>query len=761
MTSPKVLAYTVDDDLVYLTSCEPAIWDADPLCDDTEALEAVCGPTSPRPNPTIPPINISGMSVAQLGTNFHQEAFFDTLLSHNDPQLLQESFNAFLTHRQGLEQAHVQERRSQVAAVFTHLGLVPPLQPPTLVNYGFNQSLQQSYSQFLRGRHGSLSDLIKLHRGETVDDPRPNKALCIPEADFPRKDLWRQVVTGGVVPKFHTPLPLQSQPPKNHQSWAQAWPLVIADIAKGQLKDEYLILDGDLLPWLMESQQVFISPFGAAEKQGKPITECARIVHDESFPRHGGISINSATDKLPCDLKYDGVKAIASWALRCHDRYPGQVVMMTGDVAGAFRNVPISAAFCGLFSGFIPELNIIVVNLCLPFGWTDAPAYYWLAGLAIKTLHNSRRGFKNLTYCDDHILMGRLGSLRLSAAAIALRRSMVLVLGTKACNNEKFTDWACSTKALGLMFDLSTMTVSMPADKISKVVGRLSKILSAGTVKLKSVRETLGLLRYLGMCVPVAKPFFNRLQGFQTVLENVTMPLKLPEGPRQDTRWLLALFRSNAFQEISLRRLAGVIDPHESIHMDASDWGVCAVWHAKKLFLAVPWNTEEKKRIQEFKNKDDMSFSINYRELLGAYFAMVTWARMWSQTYGKECHVRFVIDNTSAVAWSDTRNTKHPAAQAALRLMGLIEAGLHIMTSSEHIPGEFNVWPDLGSRMWSSERALLDFKLMSIDYVQVEVRNKWRCPCKAWSEFTRVEPSVETVMSLMDDIGFNGLTGAN
>jgi hypothetical protein len=46
-----------------------------------------------------------------------------------------------------------------------------------------------------------------------------------------------------------------------------------------------------------------------------------------------------------------------------------------------------------------------------------------------------------------------------------------------------------------------------------------------------------------------------------------------------------------------------------------------------------------------------------------------------------------VIDNMSAVAWMDTRNTKHPEAQCALRTMSLMEATSHVFTSAEHIPG--------------------------------------------------------------------------
>ena len=38
---------------------------------------------------------------------------------------------------------------------------------------------------------------------------------------------------------------------------------------------------------------------------------------------------------------------------------------------------------------------------------------------------------------------------------------------------------------------------------------------------------------------------------------------------------------------------------------------------------------------------------------------------------------------------------------------------------------------------------------MSIDYVQVAVPEKWRCPSKAWSSFTKAGLSQETVMELM------------
>jgi hypothetical protein len=46
----------------------------------------------------------------------------------------------------------------------------------------------------------------------------------------------------------------------------------------------------------------------------------------------------------------------------------------------------------------------------------------------------------------------------------------------------------------------------MPAMKITKIVGRLLALLEASKVTLRQLREAMGLLRYLGTCIPVAKP---------------------------------------------------------------------------------------------------------------------------------------------------------------------------------------------------------------------------------------------------------------
>jgi hypothetical protein len=129
----------------------------------------------------------------------------------------------------------------------------------------------------------------------------------VPDADFPNKGALGTHRHQGVSPTFHTPLPVQSAQPKNHKSWTETFPLLIRDIAKGQLRGEYLILEGDLLPLLMQSKQIFLSPFGGSPKDGKPLTECVCIVHDESFPRNHGTSLCAATTNIPLEILHDGV----------------------------------------------------------------------------------------------------------------------------------------------------------------------------------------------------------------------------------------------------------------------------------------------------------------------------------------------------------------------------------------------------------------------------------------------------------------------
>ncbi|ETK95461.1 hypothetical protein L915_01609 [Phytophthora nicotianae] len=194
--------------------------------------------------------------------------------------------------------------------------------------------------------------------------------------------------------------------------------------------------------------------------------------------------------------------------------------MSTGDVAGAFRNIPVAAEAAGRFSGTIPELGILVVDLACPFGWTDSPRQYWAAGGAIVHLHKNTAPtwsgqpsmgsdkYDGKAWCDDHICIEPNIGSRLMEASISLRSAMVTILGPNACNEEKFTPWFTEGKALGLHWNLNLMTLSMPEDKITKALQRLSDLQAAQTASKNATKQVTGKSKARGHVCAFGRTIF-------------------------------------------------------------------------------------------------------------------------------------------------------------------------------------------------------------------------------------------------------------
>jgi hypothetical protein len=126
----------------------------------------------------------------------------------------------------------------------------------------------------------------------------------------------------------------------------------------------------------------------------------------------------------------------------------------------------------------------------------------------------------------------------------------------------------------------------MPARKLTKIVGHLLALRDSTTVSLSRMRDTVSLLRYLGICILVAKSFYNWLQAFVSVSERAAKPLKLHDTPAED------IHESNRIPVKCATRHAhdlpaGALLPYDHINMKASDLGVCGVWHIQRLCFAL------------------------------------------------------------------------------------------------------------------------------------------------------------------------------
>lgn len=216
----------------------------------------------------------------------------------------------------------------------------------------------------------TLPELVRATRGETAQDPRPNKALR--PQDYPNllrgyrhMQFLVEAATHGLQPSWDHVAQPQESPPPNHQSANRYLPSVARSVRSGQDEGQYLVLDMDILSvW----PQVQSSPFGAVEKKGIDPSEEIRLVHDLSFPR--GASVNTATlDINVPDVEYLHVAAIAQRIEQCYDRYPGkEIKTRKADVKGAYRHLRLTSSSVHWTGASIPQFDALVIDVSAPFG---------------------------------------------------------------------------------------------------------------------------------------------------------------------------------------------------------------------------------------------------------------------------------------------------------------------------------------------------------------------------------------------------------
>lgn len=65
---------------------------------------------------------------------------------------------------------------------------------------------------------------------------------------------------------------------------------------------------------------------------------------------------NSYAAGIAVVVHYDGAQALAQRVREVEEMFPGRARMISGDVTGAFRHIPVDAEHVGRFSGSILDL---------------------------------------------------------------------------------------------------------------------------------------------------------------------------------------------------------------------------------------------------------------------------------------------------------------------------------------------------------------------------------------------------------------------
>ncbi|EGZ16354.1 hypothetical protein PHYSODRAFT_508467 [Phytophthora sojae] len=530
-----------------------------------------------------------------------------------------------------------------------------------------------------------LADFIRLVRGQTADDPRPNKDLYeLPRPPAPHLrttwSRWNDVVRHGVVPEWLPQRPtLKSQRPPNHGSLSDHLPNVWRHIRKGQKEGRYLVVRASLAE---QWKEVFISPLGVVAKAGTSPPDI-RLINDYSFPQ--GESVNDFTDRthLP-EISYNPPGDITRRIFSLRQDPPfARILMMLGDVAGAFRHVPV---------------------LCL--------------SVILPSWRSLNRRCKSRTSSMSGLL-------------------------------ESSVQWTpVGVQAKQALFREASNTGTREGEG-----RRLESVLHVRFAKTFAL-NLLWCLRHISTCCPPARAFYQRLQGVGVALGRAGRR-KLPTQAVEDLKWFrLILHHSSRCNRVRVKQFARLDEPTVNVFMDASNQGLCVLEPALKQFIRVQFTQAD----QELFLADQSANSINVRELHSAVLAALLWGPTWGRSSAhRPTQVRFWIDNTSAVSWTQRRASRQPLAQLNNRLLSLAEFNYSLVCTAAHIPGADNIMADAGSRAWPRADQHFDtWTNLPSGWTQVPVVAPYDDLSRLWEWCCANMPSLALPLPNIKDTGSSG-----
>ena len=562
-----------------------------------------------------------------------------------------------------------------------------------------------------------IADTMRLFRGQTTTDPRPNKALC-PQRyrtylrDYDQLDLLCAIAQHGVVPHWrHSDARVAPRPPPRNSPGADVGQAIVTHKLLVDYYAGRCVLG--LIVTLCASPDYHSSKFLLVPKKDRPLTEDGRIIHHLSDPEDHSVNAQTDSESNP-DATWDPFHLIAQRVLDLRRRYPGYHIYALGaDIADAFHHVPIHADHVSAFGGYFPTTQVGIVSGMAVFGWTASPGYFAVLGKA--TRHYQRQGtsvvlgysepYHVYQWVDDIVSIEVDIGDRLLSSETRLRDGVKLVFGADGWHEGKFTTWSRTIHAVGIDWDLVNDTVSIPQRKILKLKGLIAEALSCTFVPESTLKSLIGVLRHIVTFIPVTRPFKQRLESVHnTVLRcnwngvKMSSELKLDlqwwadivhEGvyagvplsmfgmhPKENDCWIITydigevtVTSTNPRRRVTFRMLDGeqavIDDSHLSwallrvIHEWKPDI-VRDTWHHVRVHSVQTWVTD---LIRKMNSRDPIAQS-NLRECgksLAHHKILLSATRVWSGRISGHCDIHSFTDSScSQTIESHSHGTEFP-----------------------------------------------------------------------------------------------------
>ena len=429
-----------------------------------------------------------------------------------------------------------------------------------------------------------------------------------------------------------------------------------------------------------ETKPSCIHSMGAVPKSDgrlRPITDC-------SMPE--GQSVNNFMSTTCNDFKYNSVNDVAC------DLSPDDFMCVV-DIASAYRSVPIypeHSKFQGIRWDFDDgKGEVLLQENRLSFGLRCAPYIFSLLSDLVVNMVKARGVTRIVNYLDDFVITESDYESCVKSQDLLL--CVIRHLGF-SISWKKVSPPSRNTVFLGITIDSEFMNLSIPQEKITKLLTMISDLENEGSASKKQLERLGGLVSHFSSVIRGGRTFCRRIYNlFSKCRKN--SKIKLNDEILLDLAWWKKhcnVFNGSA--SIIGRNFGG------SVTTDASTWGFGG-WSEGDWFLG-SWEG----RVPEILNfhnhvvdppssTDCFSRNINVYEL----FATLVAIRRWGP-FLRDTQIQVVTDNTQIVHMINTGRSANSCCMSWLRELFWLCFIFNVDLYATYIASKENVFADALSR---------------------------------------------------------------
>ena len=455
---------------------------------------------------------------------------------------------------------------------------------------------------------------------------------------------------------FHT-----SSPPTNLKS-SQQYPEVVDEKLAKEGSQGRIAGPFDYIPL----KEMVFSPLGL---QPKKVPGQFRVIHHLSYPK--GFSVNDGIPKDCATVQY----ATVSKAIKFMLRFGQGCYLAKTDIKSAFRIVPVHPSNYHLL-GFTWR-GKYYYDRVLPMGCSSSCAIFEAFSTGLEWIIRQRlKNVAVLHILDDFLFIAE--SFRDCQYALHEFERICLEIGVPLAP-EKTMGPLQAMQFAGIFLDSQDMSASLPEDKITKFMGYLDEVINSKSSTLKQVQSLTGMLNFACSVVEPARAFSRRLYDLTLGITQPHHRIRITRSVREDLQvwrtFLLSYNRKSFFLDykfLSQNILRFYTDSSSTIGYGGvfgSHW-FSGIW-------------------------SDECFRLNIAllEIYPIYLALV----FWGPLLANKC-VMIMSDNMAVVHILNNYTSKDPSIMVIVRLIVLSCMQFNIFIRSQHLPGKFNILPDLLSR---------------------------------------------------------------